>query len=589
MFNSFRWKLTSTFFVMILSILVLIGLTLSFILKDYYINDVRSNLVYEAKLVAQITNYYDRQSALSSFLQVVADEAAVDTDSRVTIIDQNGVVLADSIFDARKMDLHNTRPEVFAALDGKIGNNIRLSDTADVKMLYVAIPFDNGQVKGAIRLAKTLNEVQNLYYNILYVLVLGIIITGLIALAFSIFIAQRFAQPVQELTEAVKDIAHGNLKRRVTYKTEDELGILADAVNNMTDYLEKSISEISQVKNRLETLLENTVNGILLIDTNGKVTFANPVAVELLTSSDFIGRGYVEVIKNYELITIIDNVVNSLKTIRAEIFMHTNGEKTIEVNVVPIINDDKTENNGVLLVLNDITELKRLEQVRKDFVGNVSHELKTPVATISGFAETLMAEGNDSENIKEFSAIIYDEAQHLSKLISRLLELSRLESGKFKLQYEDVILNSVINSSINNIKKHYSHSYPNIRVEMMNNDITVKGNYELISQVLINLLENAINYSTEGEEIVIKVIENDTEVKVMVTDKGEGIPNNELPRIFERFYRVDRARSRKTGGTGLGLSIVKHLVENHGGTVGVSSEIGIGSTFFFTLPKTKFV
>lgn len=585
MFNSFRSKLTSTFFIMILAILVVTGLILSLILKDYYISEVKSSLVNEAQLIAQITSFYDEQTDLNSFLQKVADTTEEDTNSRVTIIDEKGVVLADSIFDAQAMDLHNTRPEFLAALSGQIGDHVRLSDTADVKMLYLAIPFANGEVTGAIRVAKPLNEVQNIYHNILYLLVIGIIFTGLIAFAFSIFIARRFAQPVQELTETFGDIAQGNLERRVTYKRGDELGILAEAVNNMTDYLERTINEISQVKNRLEILLENTVNGILFIDTRGKVTYANPVAAELLAGRDFIGRSYVEIIKNYELITMIDEVVKSLKPIRAEIIMHTNGEKTIEVNVVPIINDSRNENNGVLLVLNDITELKRLEQVRKDFVGNVSHELKTPMATISGFAETLMAEGNDSENIKEFSSIIYDEAQHLSQLISRLLELSRLESGKLELQYADVVLSKVINSAIINIKKHYSDSYPNIKVEMMKDDITVKGDYELIRQVVTNLLENAINFSPFGEEIVIEVTENDIEVKVTITDQGEGIPSTDLPRIFERFYRVDRARSKKTGGTGLGLSIVKHLVENHGGTVGVTSNIGMGSTFFFTLPK----
>lgn len=587
MINSFRWKLTSAFFIVILVILVTTGIILSLIFKDYYINDVKSTLINEAKLVAQLTNLYDEQTQLNSFLQWVVDTTAADTNSRVTIIDNYGVVLADSIFKAHEMDLHNNRPEVYPALNGKIGSNIRLSETADVEMLYVAIPFDNGHVKGVIRLAQNLDEVQILYHKIIYVLVIGIILTGIIAFALSIFIAQKFAEPVQNLTKTVRDIARGNLKRRITIKTEGELGILAEAVNNMTDYLEKSISEISKVKNRLETLLENTINGIIMINTDGKITYANPVAAELLDYRDVIDKKYVEVIKNYQLISIVDDVLNNLKPIRAEILMLNNGEKTIEVNVVPILDDYIAENNGVLLVLNDITELKRLEQVRKDFVANVSHELKTPVAAISGFAETLLAEENVSENIKEFSSIIYEEAQHLSKLISRLLELSRLESGKFVIQYEDIVLSCAINSSINIIKKHYSHLNLNIKVKMMDKDISVKGDYESISQVLVNLLENAVKYSPEGEEIVIEVVENDDEVKVMVTDNGTGIPNNELPRIFERFYRIDMARSRKTGGTGLGLSIVKHLVENHGGKVGVTSQIGKGSTFFFTLPKIK--
>lgn len=563
------------------------GIMLTQLFKDYYINDVRSSLINEAKLAAQMTSLYDEHADEKSFLQWVVDTTAANTGSRVTVMDNSGVVLADSIFEAHKMDLHNNRPEVYSALKGQIGNDIRLSETADVEMLYVAIPFNNEKFQGVMRLAKNLDEVQILYHKIIYVLAIGIIISGVVAFILSLFIAQRFAQPVQKLTKAVNDIARGNLKRRIKFKTQGELRILSEAVNDMTDYLEKSMGEISKVKNRLETLLENTINGIIMINTKGQITYANPVAVELLNNPDVIEKKYVEVIKNYELINIVDKVVKNLKPIRAEILVHNNGEKNIEVNVVPIIDEEITENNGILLVLNDITELKRLEQVRRDFVANVSHELKTPVAAISGFAETLMAEENASENIKEFSSIIYEEAQHLSKLISRLLELSRLELGKSKLQFEDVALSSVINSAINKLKKRYSHSNLNIKVKMRDEDIAVKGDYESISQVLINLLENAKKYSADGEEILIEVMERENDVKVMVTDKGIGIPNNELPRVFERFYRVDTARSRKTGGTGLGLSIVKHIIENHGGTVGASSEIGVGSTFFFILPKKQ--
>lgn len=587
MFNSFRWKLTSAFFIVILVIMTITGIMLTQLFKDYYINDVRSSLINEAKLAAQMTSLYDEHADEKSFLQWVVDTTAANTGSRVTVMDNSGVVLADSIFEAHKMDLHNNRPEVYSALKGQIGNDIRLSETADVEMLYVAIPFNNEKFQGVMRLAKNLDEVQILYHKIIYVLAIGIIISGVVAFILSLFIAQRFAQPVQKLTKAVNDIARGNLKRRIKFKTQGELRILSEAVNDMTDYLEKSMGEISKVKNRLETLLENTINGIIMINTKGQITYANPVAVELLNNPDVIEKKYVEVIKNYELINIVDKVVKNLKPIRAEILVHNNGEKNIEVNVVPIIDEEITENNGILLVLNDITELKRLEQVRRDFVANVSHELKTPVAAISGFAETLMAEENASENIKEFSSIIYEEAQHLSKLISRLLELSRLELGKSKLQFEDVALSSVINSAINKLKKRYSHSNLNIKVKMRDEDIAVKGDYESISQVLINLLENAKKYSADGEEILIEVMERENDVKVMVTDKGIGIPNNELPRVFERFYRVDTARSRKTGGTGLGLSIVKHIIENHGGTVGASSEIGVGSTFFFILPKKQ--
>jgi len=587
MHSSFR-KLTGIYIVIILLILIITGSILSLSFKEYYINNIKVNLVKESDLAAELIHYNEQQKEKDSF-QDICDTLAIKTDTRVTIIDITGKVLADSHFDARNMELHNTRPEVYQALQGRIGDNIRMSDTGNISMLYVAVPFNSSNVRGVVRLSKPLDEVEAIYQQILFIPLLAILIIGLITLFISVGVANKFSRPIKDLTRAVKEMAHGNLKKRINYHHQDDLGVLADAVNSMAENLDRNINEISQVKNRLAALLENTVNGILMVDNGSKVTYANPAALSQLSiNKGYLGKKHVEVISNYELIQIIDNVKKECKAIRRNIKLHNKHEKIVEVNVVPLINERMSYNNDILVVLNDITETKRLEQIRKDFVANVSHELKTPVATISGFAETLLCEDKDMpDHIKEFSRIIYDEAQRLKRLIERLMELTKLESDRTELNTQTINMEHLIENSINLFKKRNDLPEQEINFVTPPRKIYIDCDPDFVIQVLINLLDNAVNYSTENKPITITLEERKKDIKICVQDQGEGIPEKEKPRVFERFYRVDKTRSRKTGGTGLGLAIVKHLVENLGGQVGLESSIGEGSIFYFTLPKNR--
>lgn len=585
--SSFRWRLTGTFLILIATVLVVTGIILSLWFKNYYLDQVRSSLAYEAVLVADMTRFNQGQ-ANAGFLQEITDKAALHTDSRITIVDSQGKVLADSQFDPSNMGFHHTRPEIHQALQGKQGADIRRSDTADIRMLYVAVPFDNGYVKGAVRLAKPIQQVEALYKNVLIILLMAIFITGLVACIISIAVAERFSRPLQEVTEAVGDMARGNFKCRVSYQHDDELGVLAEAVNNMAGYLDDNIKEMAEVNNRLEILLTNTINGILMVGSDSRVTYANPMALELLNADgNYAGKKHVEFIGNYHLIELIDRVKARCRPIRQEVILqHLNTERVVEVNAVPILNREKDILEGVLVVLNDITEIKKLERIRKDFVANVSHELKTPVATISGFAETLTEESRGSNtNVQEFSKIIYDEAQRLNRIINRLLELSRLESEKPFLNLKPVDLKHLILANIDLVKQQNKSEQLYITTELPVQEVIIETDSDLIIQVLANLLDNAIKYTPEPKYITIRLQEEPDQVIISVEDNGEGIPEAEASRIFERFYRLDKARSRKTGGTGLGLAIVKHLVDNLSGQVGVDSPPGGGSRFFFTIPR----
>ncbi|HEX3011271.1 MAG TPA: ATP-binding protein, partial [Syntrophomonadaceae bacterium] len=552
--------------------------------KEYYMKNIESNLLNEDRLLSEIIKQKDLHNISNQQIEEICKKVGKDTDTRVTVINRNGKVLGDSEFDPAKLGPHNDRPEVYKALRGQTGVAIRYSQTARTNMIYVAIPFTSTSRSGVVRMSTPLIEAEKLYRHIWLVLLLTILAIGAMAVLISLGIADRISRPLKDMTEAVKDIARGNLKRRITYNSKDELGILAKSFNDMAENLDNNIKEISGVKNRMEALLYNTVNGIIMIDAVFKITYANPAAISLLgESNEIIGRKYVEVIKNYELLEMIDRVRKQLQSERRVIVMHSLGGKIVDINIVPIISRS-IDNQGFLVVLNDITDMKRLEQVRKDFIANVSHELKTPVASISGFAETLMEEGGENpENVKEFSGIIYKQSQRLSRMINRLLELSRLESENRELNLESVNINQLIQDTINFMQQKNDCLDKIISFKNTNDPMMINADPDIISQVLINLLDNAVKYGSDSDHIIVGVEKLNNEVKISVEDHGIGIPDNEKDRVFERFYRVDKTRSRKTGGTGLGLAIAKHLVENHGGKIGVDNIDG-KTIFSFTVP-----
>jgi two-component system phosphate regulon sensor histidine kinase PhoR len=587
MFRSFRGRLTATYLLLIVIVLTLTGFIVSYEMKNFVMDSFRTKLVNEARLGAELASSIPADQEADDYLQKVAIAVAKNTGTRVTIVDTNGQVRADSEYTPESITSHYHRPEIFQALQNRTGSDIRLSDTAGIPFLYTAVSFSHADVSGAIRLAEPLQHIDDLFTKLLYLFLAAIAITGLIAFLISFLLARYFSEPVQEVTRAVSDMAQGNLKRQVTTIYHDELGVLATAVNQMAQNLDQSMSGLAEVNNRLATLLANTINGILMVDKDGRVAYANPVAIGLVgTDTNYEGRNYVEFISTYQLIESVDKVKTHLEPVRQEIKLFNRGDKTIETNIVPITEAGDTNLYGILIVLNDISAIKRLEQVRKDFVANVSHELKTPVATISGFAETLLAENPDNhENVREFSQIIYNEAQRLTEIISQLLELSRLEADP-NSDIQVIDIGQVINKAVKAVKHKFVREQLNINIIMPPDTVWVEADLDSIDQVMENLIDNAVKYTFAENKLVTVVVEQFADhVQVVVEDKGDGIPGQDIPRIFERFYRVDKARCRRSGGSGLGLAIVKHLVENMGGKVWAESVLGQGSRFYFTVPR----
>jgi two-component system phosphate regulon sensor histidine kinase PhoR len=584
MARTFKWRLTISYLILILFFLCVVGITVTRSVDKFYMENLRHHLMYESRLVAELVQDYDFVQP-SSEMAGAAVRASHDTEARITIIAADGTVLADSQEDISTMANHRNRPEVAAALRGDNYSVIRYSSTLRTNMMYVAVPVvQEGQIPGAVRISLPLMAIKSLIHRLWWGILAVMILAGLLATALSLKFVSTLTRPISDMTEVARSLAAGNLKSRVLYNREDEIGVLARTMNTMAHNLNEKLSEISKIKSRLETVLKNTVNGIILVNPENQITFINPAACKLLGVSEkgAMGKQYIEIIRSYSLAECIDTVFREREAVRKELVLHSIGDKTVETSIAPVT--DIEGFRGVLVVLNDITELKRLEMVRKDFVANVSHELKTPLTSISGFAETLLVENPENQTVQEFSRIIYDEAQRLARLVNSLLQLSRLESAEANLKMERLDLVECVKYALEGVEPSLTAKQIMVHLDFPPGEVVAAADRDLLTQVLVNLLDNAIKHSPEGAAIRIGLEEQEDEVLVTVTDKGPGIAQEERNRIFERFYRVDKARTRRDGGAGLGLSIVKHIVEIHGGRVGVESRPGQGSNFYFTLP-----
>lgn len=362
---------------------------------------------------------------------------------------------------------------------------------------------------------------------------------------------------------------------------------LQNDINQLTAKLEEGTDVVISEVAKLETVLSSMVEGVMVTDGKGRIVLMNPAIRKLfLVDSPPEGKISLEVVRNTEVQNIVSTLLKGEQKLRTEeILVYLPEEKVLKVNGAIVMKDRKIE--GSVLVFHDITELRRLERIRQDFVANVSHELRTPISSIKGYSETLL-EGaiEDKDNAKDFISIIYKESNRLAKLIDDLLNLSKIESNGMKMVFLPVDVLSVINRIVSIIDKQAKLKSISIRIDALSGLRKVLADETRLSQVILNLLDNAIKYTHENGVITITVLSRDVKfIQVDVSDTGIGIPEKDLPRIFERFYRVDKARSRELGGTGLGLSIVKHIIHAHGGEVWVKSEPGKGSTFSFTIPK----
>ncbi|HEX3048647.1 MAG TPA: ATP-binding protein [Bacillota bacterium] len=584
-------------------------------LAAYFINfeekrvrqTLHEQLLINAELIA---DRFANQALLADPAQLSALGAklARQANVRLTVIDINGKVLGDSASNAASMPNHKERPEFKSALQGKEGFSARYSQTLKENLIYVAYPLkENKQIIGAIRVATSQQQLNQTLLRIRWLIILGIGLTTLLAIVLGFLIVFQITKPIQELRRLANRISRGDLSARVRFFGHDELADLGLTFNKMAERLTESFSVIEDEKAKLEVILANLKDGILVIDGRLRIILANSAAQNMLglDPANITGRPVLEVVLNHHLLDLIAEVNRVRIAFEKELVLHYPQHKQLQVLLAPL-EDETGVLIGSIVVLHDLTELRRLERVRQDFVANVSHELRTPIAAIKGMAETLLGGGwQEPEMLLRYLRAVDQESDRMTTLINDLLALARLDA-KTETPIEPFDLRELIME----VKERFitvNSQAPSFTIDLPARLLPrVKANRDQIKQVLINLLDNAFKYTPASGKIILSVYPEEDGAQVVpppppeeasapeekpirflaitVTDTGIGIPAGELDRIFERFYRVDKARSRELGGTGLGLSIVKHIVESYGGKVEVESGLGHGSVFRFTVP-----
>lgn len=587
--NSFKYKLIFSY---ILIILISFGFVVFFLdknLEEKSLQDIKSSLVNEANLIESQVSTEDLKKENLDFLEALVKNLGPRIKSRITIVNNQGKVLADSEksqVEVLKMESHADRPEIRLALAGNIGEEIRYSSTLKIDMLYVALPIrEKDQILGAVRLALPLSNVQRTLSVIKRAILLSLLFALGLAFVLGSVLTAGIIKPINKIIHISRKFSTGDFSHTILLDSQDEIGELAATLNKMAKDIEDKIREVQIQNQHLKAILESMVEGIIVTDKSSHIVSINPTVEKIfkITKQDVEGKLFLEVIRNNDIAEIINNVLKNRRFFSCELLLVWPVQKIFRVDATPIF--EKEMVSGCLVMIHDITEIRRLETMRKDFVANVSHELKTPLTSIKGFVETLL-EGalEDKENSRHFLQIIQDHANRLDNLVSDLLDLSHLESQEIKLETQSFDLKGLTDDILASFKSQLKRR--SIKAEnILSSGLIVKADKNKIGQVLTNLLDNAIKFNQEKGSVKIYSQDLDDKIKISVEDSGIGIPEKDIPRIFERFYRVDKARSRELGGTGLGLSIVKHIVELHNGSVGVESTEGFGSKFWFILPK----
>lgn len=589
MFKKLMWA----FAVLILIGVLITGLLSIEIVSVYYFESVENRLTTNAKLI-QTALEQDTWESEQRYEELCRQYGEI-TGGRVTIIGLDGNVLGDSDADAQEMENHSDRPEVKQALEEGFGKDERKSGTLGKEMLYVALPLKDGRDNaGVIRLALPLDDISVIQQRIWYYIFLAIFIGISAALALSYRYLSTLIRPIGEMTEMASTIAGGRFNKRVQVKSGDEIGELAAAFNHMAEKMEKTVEELIKDKSKIEAILTSSVNGVIAVDSSENIMFLNPVAIRMLDiqDRDFIGRPLFDIVCNKEAERILRNV---LETQRGQIMgfeLPWPKNRTIKVISAPIRPKIKHSRTiGTLIIIQDITTVKKLEKIRSDFVANVTHELKTPLTSIKGFIETLRegaAEDPDKRN--RFLEIIDVETERLERLIGDILLLSEIESSSphttstEQIDVQRIVEDEVLSIFANKAKQKSI----SIETDFAAGLPKLNMSKDRFKQMMINLLDNAIKFTGEGGRVQVSAsLKNDLAMVIKVKDSGIGIPKEHQDRIFERFYRVDKGRSRKEGGTGLGLAIVKHIVLLVNGSVQVDSQPRKGTEFTVEIPLKK--
>jgi two-component system phosphate regulon sensor histidine kinase PhoR len=582
------WKFTFAF----LALLVGVLLAVDFFAERSLRNDYERTGFEQLTAIARIAQAHPPQWApaseghpedLSALRDWVAQMAA--SGARVTVITADGHVLADSQSDPQTMENHATRPEILEAMAKGDGRSIRHSVTIKRDLLYYAVRQNTFAGSTYIlRFAlpvETVDEVLSSFRHRLWVASFFIL---LIAGGICLLLSRSFTGRVERLKEFSRRVADGDFRPLPRDGSDDALEALGISLNRTAARLERTIRTLTEERNLSSAILGSMVEGVAVVNGSERLVFANPGFAEILGLDvpPTSGSALVEVVRQTELVEAVRKVLGGEPRVQSEIVTGTLRQHYFAITVAAVLAGEAA---GAVVVLHDITELRKLERVRRDFVANVSHELRTPLTAIQGFAETLLAGAiDDPQNRTRFLEIILEHSRRLARLTEDLLMLSKMDAERLELEIRRLSVSQLIESCLETAQRRAVEKDLRISVNMPQRLPDIAGDRRRLAEVLQNLLDNAIQYTLPGGQIMVSAETGENEVILTVSDTGIGIPKADQPRIFERFYRVDVARSREAGGTGLGLAIAKHLVDVHGGRLWVESEVSQGSQFHFSVP-----
>ena len=567
----------------------LVIVCLSFFVLDLLIKD-EIKKVLTAKIEAELLTYaelIDLSSAKEMSEQL--KQIARISGARITLVDEQGKVFADSEKEAASLENHFNRPEVQEARLRDKGKSIRYSQSIGVDMLYVAITKKSkSQIAGYVRLARPLHDVQNVIEQVYQSIFLAMMIVAVIALFIALVFSYRLAAPIRALERFTEKLRQGKPAGSIILKTSDETKKLADNINYLVDELRSQIRLANEEKSKLMTAFTSMTEGVLILDVEDKIEFVNSALSNMLSDQygDLNGKTLMEALRNVDLQKAFLKFKETLTVVSEEVNLGNIEPVILNVSISSV--HDYPGEEKVMLVFHDVTRLKKLEKIRVDFVANVTHEIRTPLTAIIGYMETIQAGATSSnEDIKKFIDISLKHAERLNRLVDDLLVISKIELGEIKFHFEEISSRDAVESAIPLVEAKAEIKKINIHNNIQKNLSCVWADKDRLTQILVNILDNAVKFTPENGNVTIEIDKNDKYVILTITDTGIGVPKEEVQRLGERFYRVDRSRSRNLGGTGLGLSIAKHLMIAHGGKIEIESQLGRGTKVSLYFPVVK--
>jgi two-component system phosphate regulon sensor histidine kinase PhoR len=581
------WQLYPPYLLITIISLIAVTWFASDALARFYLDQTAKDLEARAYLIKkQIGGLLSPLDPVA--IDIFCKNAGRVSATRISVILPDGKVVGDSRETPRFMENHAERPEIAGALAGSVARTVRFSGTLHQKMMYVAVPLlEDGRTQAILRTAVSVASLDQTLHSVQLQIAFGGMIIAVLAAFVSLFVSRRIIQPIEKIKQGAVRYFEGDLSHRLPVPDTEEMAGLTEAMNRMAAQLENRMQTVLQQRNELEAVLSSMLEGVIAVDRNEHIISMNPAAGWMFDCDPIqvAGRSLQEVIRNLALQRFAARALKRTETIEDDFVLFRGEERILNIHSSPLY-DAINRQIGTLLVINDVTRLRHLENVRSDFVANVSHEIKTPLTAIKGFVETLQQEtGQSGQEQERFLGIILKHVNRLNAILEDLLVLSRMEQENDHVgirliegRIRDVILTAVQICQPKATAK-------NISIDLdVPDDIMVNLDATLLEQALVNLIDNAIKYSDRGSRVDILARSMAEELSIRIEDRGSGIPQRHLPRLFERFYRVDKARSRKLGGTGLGLAIVKHIIQAHGGHISVDSNLGQGSTFIIHLP-----